>query len=164
MRIEVTDRIGMGRCEVRTKWCRARACGAIGTVLTPESARLQVCGACLSHMADTGKWFIPGTRPEPALIRRQRDCDVTYTPNPDAVIVEPVPVLSRGRCEVQTELCEAQAWGVLTAVSMPDCRNIRLCGACLEKKAVSGVWDLGWSGGAAVAEIKRLTLLEAAPA
>lgn len=47
MRVEVTDEIG--RCEVQTEWCRARACGVVGSVLTAEGARIRVCGACLEE-------------------------------------------------------------------------------------------------------------------
>ena len=162
MRIEITEQIGKGRCAVHTAWCRARACGVVCTVRTPEGAQIAVCGACLEERADTGAWYIPGTRPTPPAIHHVIEGGETYTPNPDALIVEHAPVLSRGRCEVRTQWCEAREWGLLTAVTMPDCRDIQLCGACLEKMALSGEWDLGWSGGAAVAEIKRLAQFEAA--
>jgi ribosome-binding protein aMBF1 (putative translation factor) len=64
MRIEVTDHIFDGRCEVQTEVCYARDSGAVGTVRTPEG-EVTVCGACLQHMARTGKWRIPGSRPQP---------------------------------------------------------------------------------------------------
>jgi hypothetical protein len=162
MRVEVTERIFTGRCEIQTEWCRARACGALGSVLTPEGREINVCGACLSHMAETGTWTIPGTRRQPRTIPRVREEGQTYTPNVDAIKVEPGWAVNRGRCEMQAEVCEAREGGLISIVMMPNCREIWLCGACLEKMAVSGAWDLGWSGGAAVAEIKRLTKFEAA--
>lgn len=64
MRIEVTDHIFDGRCDVQTEVCYARNSGAVGTVRTPEG-EVTVCGACLQHMARTGKWRIPGSRPQP---------------------------------------------------------------------------------------------------
>lgn len=162
MRVEVTGRIFTGRCAIQSEWCHARACGALGAVITPEGREIHVCGSCLSEMSRMGAWYIPGTRPLPSIIRRVLDEGETYTPNADALKVEPAPVISRGRCALQTQVCEAREWGVLTSVTMPDCRDVWLCGACLERMAVSGAWDLGWSGGAAVAEVKRLTQLEAA--
>lgn len=162
MRIEVTERIFTGRCEVQTKWCRARACGALGTVRAEDGREINVCGACRSHLAQNGTWIIPGARRQPASIRRVRDEGQAYTPNSNAVMVEPSWVVDRSRCEVQTELCEAREWGLITVVTMPDCRDVQLCGACLEKMALSGEWDLGWSGGAAVAEMKRLAQFQAA--
>jgi hypothetical protein len=165
MRIEVTGRIFNGRCQIQTKWCHARACGVLGAVFAGDGKEIHVCGACLSHMADTGAWTIPGSRRQPKPIRRVREEGETYTPKPNALIVEPAPVVNRGRCELQTEQCEAREYGMITAARMPDCRSVWLCGACLETMAVSGAWDLGRNGGAAVAEIKRLTQFEtAAPA
>lgn len=163
MRVEVTDRIFRGRCEVRTEWCRARACGSLGAVATPDGRQINVCGACVSQMTKTGAWTIPGTRPAPWPTRQTLDQGDTYTPNRDAIKVEPRWVLDRGRCEVRTEWCEATECGPITSVTAPDCRDIRLCGACLERMAVSGVWDLGRHGGAAVASMKRLAAAEAAP-
>lgn len=64
MRIEVTDQIFNGRCEVQTEVCYAREVGAVGTVNTP-GGEVTVCGACLKEMARTGIWEIPGTRPQP---------------------------------------------------------------------------------------------------
>jgi hypothetical protein len=94
-----------------------------------------------------------------------RDEGETYIPKPDALIVEAVPVVNRGRCELQAGQCEAREYGMITAARMPDCRLVWLCGACLEGMAISGDWDLGRRGGAAVAEIKRLAQFEtAAPA
>lgn len=162
MKIEVTGEICDGRCEVQTKWCRARACGAVCIVLTPEKTQIRVCGACLSEMSDLGRWYLPGTRPTPWPLQRHQEGANPYTPSAGALPVEPAPIISRGRCELKTEVCEAREWGVLTLVTLPDCRDVKLCGACLEHMVVSGVWDLGRSGGAAVAEIKRLTQFEAA--
>lgn len=64
MRIEVTDRIFDGQCEVQTEVCYAREAGPVGTVSTPRG-ELTVCGACLKEMARSGAWEIPGTRPQP---------------------------------------------------------------------------------------------------
>lgn len=69
MRVEVTDRIFDGRCQVQTEVCYARDSGAVGTVITPQG-EVTVCGACLEEMADTGRWEIPGTRPFPRTIQR----------------------------------------------------------------------------------------------
>jgi hypothetical protein len=160
MRIEVTGRIFSGRCEIQTEWCHARACGALGAVITPDGSEIHVCGSCLSVMSRTGAWYLPGTRPMPSIIRRVRDPGSTYTPNPDAIKVEPEWVVNKGSCELQTQWCEAGDSATITAVTMPDCRLLWLCGACLETMAVSGAWDLGRNGGAAVAEIKRLAQFE----
>jgi len=111
-------------------------------------------------MADTGEWYIPGSRPTPWPVRERRNHGDTYTPNADAVIVEPGNAIKRGPCQVQTEVCEAREWGLITDATMPDCRNIWLCGPCLERMAVTGAWDLGRIGGAAVAEMKRLAQFE----
>jgi hypothetical protein len=165
MRIEVTGRIFTGRCQIQSEWCHARACGALSAVLASDGEEIHVCGACLSHMADIGTWTIPGSRRQPPPIRRVRNEGDTYTPKPDALIVEARWVVNRGRCELRTERCEAREYGAITAARMPDCRTVWLCGACLERMAVSGAWDLGRNGGAAVAEIKRLAQFEtAAPA
>jgi hypothetical protein len=164
MQVEVTGQIGKGRCEVRTEWCLSRACGVVGTVLGPGGTQIRVCGACLEEMADTGAWHIPGTRPVPWPVRSARDTPTPYTPNADALVVAPMAVICRGRCEVQTDLCEARDDGVLTSVITPDCHDVNLCGACLEKMAVTGAWDLGWSGGHAVAAIRRHTEYQAAHA
>ncbi|WP_420127029.1 hypothetical protein [Longimicrobium sp.] len=160
MRIEVTGRIFTGRCQIQTEWCHARACGTLSAVLASDGKEIHVCGACRSRMAATGAWTIPGSRRQPRPIRRVHDEGETYTPGPDALIVEARPVVNRGRCELQTEQCEAREYGVITAARMPDCRTVWLCGACLESMAVSGAWDLGRRGGAAVAEIKRLAQFE----
>jgi hypothetical protein len=165
MRIEVTDRVFTGRCQIQSESCHARACGALSAVLASDGKEIHVCGACLSYLARIGTWTIPGSRRQPRPILRVRDEGETYTPKPDALIVEPEPVVNRGRCELQTQSCEARESGTITAVTMPDCRLLWLCGACLETMAVSGAWDLGRNGGAAVAEIKRLAQFEtAAPA
>jgi hypothetical protein len=164
MRIEVTGRSFTGRCQIQSEWCHARACGALGAVLAGDGKEIHVCGACLSHMAETGTWSIPGSRRRPRAARRVHDGGETYAPKPDALTVEPEWVLDKGRCELRTEWCEARECGTITAVTMPDCRTMWLCGACLETMAASGVWDLGRNAGAAVAEMKRLTRLEAAAA
>lgn len=160
MRIEVTGPICTGRCEIQTEWCRARACGVVSAVLTADGARIRVCGACLEEMADTGVWSIPGSRPTPWPIRGARSRGDTYTPRPDAIKVEPGNGINRGRCQVQTEVCEAREWGLIADATLPDCRDIWLCGACLERMAVTGAWDLGRMAGAAVAEMKRLAQFE----
>lgn len=160
MRIEVTGRIFSGRCEIQTEWCHARACGALGAVITPDGREIHVCGSCLSEMSRIGAWYLPGTRPMPSIIRRVRDQGATYTPDPDAIKVEPGWAVNRGRCEVQTQACEARECGMVTVVTAPDCTDVWLCGACLETMAVSGAWDLGRNGGAAVAEVKRLAQFE----
>jgi hypothetical protein len=162
MRIEVTEHIGKGRCTVQTEWCHARACGVVGSVRTPDGTYIMVCGACLEEMADTGAWHIPGTRPTPPALLSVLNPGDCYTPKPGALLVERMCSTDRGRCEVRTEVCEAREWGLITVVTMPDCRDVWLCGACLEKMAVSGEWDLGWSGGASVAEMKRLAQFKAA--
>jgi hypothetical protein len=79
MRIEVTDRIFEGRCEVQTDICYARDSGAVGTVRTPQG-EVTVCGACLEEMADTGRWEIPGTRPSPRPIQRAAPALVNLPP------------------------------------------------------------------------------------
>lgn len=165
MRIGITGRIFTGRCQIQTEWCHARACGALAAVLADDGKEIHVCGACLSRMAETGAWTIPGSRRQPKPSRRVHDEGETYTPEPDALVVEPDWVLNKGQCELQTEWCEARESGTITAVTMPDCRLVWLCGACLEAMAVSGAWNLGRNGGAAVAEIKRLAQFDtAAPA
>jgi hypothetical protein len=65
MRAEVTGEVFRGRCEVRTEFCRASVSGGVAVVKTGDGGRVTVCGACLEEMADTGKWEIPGSRPEP---------------------------------------------------------------------------------------------------
>lgn len=65
MRVELIGEIFRGRCEVNTEFCYARESGAVAVVKTGDGGRVTVCGACLEEMADTGKWEIPGSRPEP---------------------------------------------------------------------------------------------------
>ena len=65
MQVEATGLFFDGRCSAQTEVCRARDFGALTTVTTAEGERIDVCGACLDRMADTGAWHIPGTRQQP---------------------------------------------------------------------------------------------------
>lgn len=65
MRVELIGEIFRGRCEVKTEFCYARESGAVAVVKTGDGGRVTVCGACLEEMADTGRWEIPESRPEP---------------------------------------------------------------------------------------------------
>lgn len=78
MQVEATGLFFDGRCSVQTEVCRARDFGALTAVTSTEGERIDVCGACLDRMADTGAWHIPGTRPRP----RPLPCAETRKPAP----------------------------------------------------------------------------------
>lgn len=65
MQVEATGLFFDGRCSMQTEVCRARDFGALTAVTSVEGEQIDVCGACLDRMADTGAWHIPGTRPRP---------------------------------------------------------------------------------------------------
>lgn len=70
MQVEATGRYSDGRCAVQTAVCRAREFGALTAVTMLDGDQINVCGACLDRMADTGAWTIPGTRPRPRPLPR----------------------------------------------------------------------------------------------